>query len=1102
MHPIFSRSDIRISLLYFLAASLWIIGSDTLVVKLLLNNPVLSENLNIFKGLGFVVVTTVLLYLLLRRELLLRLDKETTLESEIQRARSYHAELENSEKRFRKAIEEAPLPIIIIAEDGEVLSISQTWLDITGYTREQLKTLDSWTELAYGERRQGVRAGIDRLFELTSRVDEGEFTIRCADGTPRIWAFSSTPLGRSSDGRRVAISIATDMTAVHQNAQLLHESEYRFSHIFHASPVATVLTHLPDGRFVDVNEAMEMLTGYSSEELRGKTSLEVGLYVNPDVRPQLAERMQRTGSYKNIDAQLKDKAGAIHDLLLSAELIALGGEKYAITMAHDITDRRRAEATLRESEERYRLLVEQAADGIFVADQQGRYVQVNHRGCEMLGYTLDEMLNLKLSDLVPAEDLATAPIQLEALRAGKIVTAERRLRRKDGSLLPVEISARILLDGRMQGIVHDLTWRKQVEGNLRYQANLIESVSDAIISTDLQFVIRSWNKAAEELYGWSPAEVIGKPLTEVILTRYPDSNGAEVLAQFRSAGVWRGEVIQLHRDGTPIDILSSVSLALDSNGTPIGAVGINRDIRERKMAEEKLRVSEALFSSAFHVGPAGMTITRIADGKFIDVNESFCSMFEFNRAEVIGHTSTELSMWSPEERKKLIQQQLESGGLHNFELIARSKSGRLINVLFSSKEMLINGETCHLTTLIDITERKRIEEAKQRLNQRLTILHQIDRDIIAALSTDKIVGTVVKSIQQLISCEQVTVTLFDDSDTDGIIFSVSTNNDTVLDSRLRVSPKSDPHTEILKLGQVMLIQDTANVDTSVSSIDEALINQGFRSLLVTPLLLEGDLIGTISLASRTPNFFTPEHEEILQEVAGQIAIALQSAALRQSLEKKNQQLQTLSTQLVEAQEIERRHIARELHDEVGQTLTALSLMLNEKPQQGGVSSKSPDIQEAQALVSELTGRIRELSLDLRPSMLDDLGLIPTLVWYFKRYEQQTDITIDFKYGDVERRFPVVVETTLFRIIQEALTNVARHAQVKRAAVRLWTTLDAIHTQIEDTGNGFDLRAVQSAKTTGGILGLRERAQIAGGTCEIESSIGEGTSITVRIPLYG
>lgn len=184
------------------------------------------------------------------------------------------------------------------------------------------------------------------------------------------------------------------------------------------------------------------------------------------------------------------------------------------------------------------------------------------------------------------------------------------------------------------------------------------------------------------------------------------------------------------KNGTYIWADVSTSIRRDKNGKPLHFITTIIDITDRKRLEEERRLSEELFSNAFHVGPAGMTITRIADGKFIDANESFCKLFEFERDEVIGHTSTELNLWTPEERKRLIRQQLASGGLHNFELIAQSKSGRFINILFSSRHLELRGEACHITTMIDISKRKLTEEALRNSEERVRNAFENIPDVI------------------------------------------------------------------------------------------------------------------------------------------------------------------------------------------------------------------------------------------------------------------------------------------------------------------------------------------------------------------------------------
>jgi signal transduction histidine kinase len=207
-------------------------------------------------------------------------------------------------------------------------------------------------------------------------------------------------------------------------------------------------------------------------------------------------------------------------------------------------------------------------------------------------------------------------------------------------------------------------------------------------------------------------------------------------------------------------------------------------------------------------------------------------------------------------------------------------------------------------------------------------------------------------------------------------------------------------------------------------------------------------------------------------------------------------LQTLSKQLLVAQEAERRAIARELHDEIGQQLTALGLILSSE-------HPSPDqLSHADAIVRDLMDRLHDLSLDLRPTILDDMGLIPALVWLFERYTALTGVRVRFEHSGLEeQRFESELETTAYRIIQEALTNVARHADVRDVTVRLWTDDDAtLSVMIVDAGRGFDPQMIDT-RATSGLAGMQERVGLLGGDVTIESADGEGTRLTVILPLH-
>lgn len=212
-----------------------------------------------------------------------------------------------------------------------------------------------------------------------------------------------------------------------------------------------------------------------------------------------------------------------------------------------------------------------------------------------------------------------------------------------------------------------------------------------------------------------------------------------------------------------------------------------------------------------------------------------------------------------------------------------------------------------------------------------------------------------------------------------------------------------------------------------------------------------------------------------------------------------ERLQALSRRLVEVQEEERRRLARELHDEVGQTLTSLRFLIEEC---AGIAAEpvSARLGEARALLAEALNQIRNLSFELRPALLDHLGLSAAIRSFAERFTASTRILIDFKHGGLERRLPPEVETAAFRMVQEALTNVARHARVVTATVRVWVDGDCLEVQVEDEGVGFDPNGVWTSGKSNGLTGMAERVQLLNGALTIESEPGGGTQLLARFPL--
>jgi signal transduction histidine kinase len=220
------------------------------------------------------------------------------------------------------------------------------------------------------------------------------------------------------------------------------------------------------------------------------------------------------------------------------------------------------------------------------------------------------------------------------------------------------------------------------------------------------------------------------------------------------------------------------------------------------------------------------------------------------------------------------------------------------------------------------------------------------------------------------------------------------------------------------------------------------------------------------------------------------------------LATKNKQLQSLSQQTLDAQENERRHVAVELHDEIGQLITGLKLILERKGEDttDGTTASRSQLAEARAVTNELLQRVREISLDLRPAALDDFGLSAALDDLFKRFSSRTKISIHHNANPLdERRYAKTIETTVFRVVQEALTNIARHAGVKEASVSLIFKPDLLRVSITDTGLGFDLQSKEVSASTG-LSGMKERVQLAGGRFALQSAPGEGTLVLAEFDL--
>lgn len=281
------------------------------------------------------------------------------------------------------------------------------------------------------------------------------------------------------------------------------------------------------------------------------------------------------------------------------------------------------------------------------------------------------------------------------------------------------------------------------------------------------------------------------------------------------------------------------------------------------------------------------------------------------------------------------------------------------------------------------------------------------------------------------------------------------------------------------------------------------------TMISLPMMVEQQVIGSIVLAqsetSAHQGLSQPELE-LLLGIARQLSLSIENARLYQAAQEHERVLGAMLRQVVGAQEAERQRIARELHDATGQSLTAISLGLRGVETmlgQADPAKLADQIAELRTYSTNALGELRSIIADLRPSILDDMGLAAALKWYVQGYERRRSIATALEVTGTPLRLPAEVETVLFRVTQEALTNVAKHAEASSVTVRLDHGPGQVTLTVEDNGSGFDPREVlrDDGQPTGwGLLDIQERAALVGGTYRIDSRPGHGTSVQITVPL--
>ncbi len=486
---------------------------------------------------------------------------------------------------------------------------------------------------------------------------------------------------------------------------------------------------------------------------------------------------------------------------------------------------------------------------------------------------------------------------------------------------------------------------------------------------------------------------------------------------------------------------------------------LKEEIEERKKAEEKLIKEKELSKEIIESFPG---VFKIVDKNYKIL--AWNHMYEV----VTGYTAQEIphlhvlnDMHDASDRKRIVKlmQRAYTTGICKAEVNMRTKDGSKVHFYYIARPINYNGKPCLITSGIDITELKKAERELSLAYKRLT--YHVENSPLAVIECDRnmTIKRWSKRSEEIFGWKEAEVlgkNMFD----------------------LKIIYEKDKSTIEQLIGELLNGTGDRNqsLNRNYTKDGNVVYCEWYNSALRNQ---QGNIVTILSLV-----------HDVTKRVEAE-----------ETMHQSYQQIRSLTEHLQNIREEERTSIAREIHDELGQQLTVLKMdvawlskKINDK--NDAVKEKLMDLM---SLLDNTVQSVRRISSELRPGILDDLGLAAAIEWHLNEFEKRSGIKTHFIYPEEERQLPGPIKTNLYRILQESLTNVARHAQAKEVKVNLVQQYRQITLNIKDDGVGFDQEQV-SKKRTLGILGMKERAAMMGGRYEIQSKPGKGTTISVVIPL--
>jgi PAS domain S-box-containing protein len=1013
-------------------------------------------------------------------------DKNLDSQEILQRSEAFERALRESEERFRQTFEQAAVGIAHVAEDGRWLRVNQKFCEIVGYTQEELRKLtfqaithptDLEADLAHV--RKMIRGELDQ-YSMEKRYIRKDGQL--------VWINLTVAAVREVDYRlKYFVSVVEDISARKTAEVLLRQSDERLRAL--AEFQAAVTTNMVEGLYTldshglvtSINPAAESMLGWTSGELLGKKMHDMTHHKHPDGSPFPASECPGLLAVQNGE-QLREhedvfirKDGSCMPVVFSASPLRKDGEVIGIVVGfRDDEEPRRIRSALRESERQLRQIIDALPAAVYTTDANGVLTHFNPAAAEFSGrapklgvdrWCMTWKLFRADGSPLPHEECPMAV----ALKDGRVLRdVELIAERPDGTRRWCIPYPRLLRDGNGKiiggiNMLVDITERKQAAKSLaevaRQQQALFELADQSHRAGSMDEIYRAALDAVTTALRCDRASVL-----------LCDRSGAMRFVSSRGLSEGYRKAVDGH----------SVWDLGEKEPRPLCISDV-----ERSELPEALRAAisaEGIRAIAFIplVSNGGLT------GKFM---ASFNAPHPFSEAEI------ELSL-----------------------TIARQ--------------------------LAFAIERKRAEESLRRSEVRLaeeaealTKLNAWSARLWRARALEEGLDEMLGAVIELLGSDKANIQLLDAGRGVLTIAAQRGFEQAFLDFFREVSAEENTACgRALRLCRPVIVEDV-ETDALFTPFRAVARAAGYRAVVSVPMIgSDGTPIGMLSAHFASPHCPSDQDlrrlelyvhhasdfvrrcrtEEALQRRDERFRLLTENldAEVRsrtQELEmrtlevlQQSEQLRDLSARLLRAQDDERRRVARELHDSAGQTLTVLGLDLGSvsKRLSNDPARAAQGVERCQKLVSQLSEEIRTMSYLLHPPLLDETGLTDALRWYVQGLRERSALQIDLEVSPDFGRLSAATELVIFRVVQEALTNVHRHSRSKTATIRLRRDDTAVSVEIQDDGRGISPAKLAELHLHGsgvGIRGMRERIRQFSGTMKIESN-GTGTRINVTFPV--